>query len=411
MMTHLTSLDLLNLPLPLKSHLSTFDIGASKDHVVCKAAIEFLVDSLTPGKLLLRATETIDSTSSTDVTPYESLFTDLNTAIPFRWNSQAFYIYQQCTALLESEKVSETRTLVINTVVKINSSTKIKGRINPLKDNCLFFYLGSLLQGYTVAPTPTDFEFVNTLEKGNDEHEYYRAIGSYLSYLLTVLQGNPAPRKLYTSMSRFKSLSPTLLETTKVFHIYQTVSMHESVFGEKGWMEFIAMDIKRATQDAFEDFPDEYGGGLVEERKRFPMGHECNQCHVKRSVEGVSLRQCERCQAVYYCSSECQRAAWKDSRHKRYCRDVGVFRVGDVVRLFGLRKEDGEEEDLNSTVGDIVWREDPAGNVWSVFCLEKERRFVFIKKEKMRLLVTREEVIDLCEQMGETPSFDTEELS
>ncbi|KAJ3076052.1 hypothetical protein HDU99_001427, partial [Rhizoclosmatium hyalinum] len=216
-----------------------------------------------------------------------------------------------------------------------------------------------LLQGYTVAPTPTDFEFVNTLEKGNDEHEYYRAIGSYLSYLLTVLQGNPAPRKLYTSMSRFKSLSPTLLETTKVFHIYQTVSMHESVFGEKGWMEFIAMDIKRATQDAFEDFPDEYGGGLVEERKRFPMGHECNQCHVKRSVEG----------------------------------------------------EDGEEEDLNSTVGDIVWREDPAGNVWSVFCLEKERRFVFIKKEKMRLLVTREEVIDLCEQMGETPSFDTEELS
>lgn len=43
---------------------------------------------------------------------------------------------------------------------------------------------------------------------------------------------------------------------------------------------------------------------------------QCNKCHVRDDTQRLS--QCSRCQNVYYCSQDCQRADWQN--HKLTCR-------------------------------------------------------------------------------------------
>jgi len=52
-------------------------------------------------------------------------------------------------------------------------------------------------------------------------------------------------------------------------------------------------------------------------------GRDCNFCQKPKTVmkkEGKLLKKCTRCEAIYYCSKQCQRNDWV--RHKKYCRPV-----------------------------------------------------------------------------------------
>ncbi|KAJ3326772.1 hypothetical protein HDU76_012660 [Blyttiomyces sp. JEL0837] len=54
-----------------------------------------------------------------------------------------------------------------------------------------------------------------------------------------------------------------------------------------------------------------------------------------REGDGIvknKLKQCGRCRREWYCSSECQKKAWRDG-HKQFCRLPFHFKVGDMVQL------------------------------------------------------------------------------
>ena len=54
------------------------------------------------------------------------------------------------------------------------------------------------------------------------------------------------------------------------------------------------------------------GGNLIE------MKSACANCGATECQEGTPLKKCSGCRTVYFCSGECQKAAWKD--HKIVCR-------------------------------------------------------------------------------------------
>ncbi|KAJ3066961.1 hypothetical protein HDU98_009794 [Podochytrium sp. JEL0797] len=97
-------------------------------------------------------------------------------------------------------------------------------------------------------------------------------------------------------------------------------------------------------------------GQMSEERRAFELprlqtargpthvdvGQKCDECLVSGRNERVelvcSLKKCQRCLSKYYCSPECQRAAW-GSGHKKMCRAPGDFVKFDLVRVHGLKNE------------------------------------------------------------------------
>jgi hypothetical protein len=58
-------------------------------------------------------------------------------------------------------------------------------------------------------------------------------------------------------------------------------------------------------------------------------GNCCDHCQkTKQEIGTKVLLCCSRCKFEYYCSKDCQTAAWK-TKHKKYCRAPGDFRTGD----------------------------------------------------------------------------------
>lgn len=71
------------------------------------------------------------------------------------------------------------------------------------------------------------------------------------------------------------------------------------------------------------------------------------------------MKVCTRCQFAYYCSPDCQRAAWKIG-HKQTCRKPSERKVGDQMYLKDLQKRG----DLN---GRLIWLVEPDGeDRWAV---------------------------------------------
>ena len=60
-------------------------------------------------------------------------------------------------------------------------------------------------------------------------------------------------------------------------------------------------------------------------------GGACDCCG-KTPDDGASLSKCSRCGLSYYCSKECQKAAWGGG-HKEACRAPGEVKVGDWLML------------------------------------------------------------------------------
>eukprot|EP00242_Pyramimonas_sp_CCMP2087_P000525 CAMPEP_0198232076 /NCGR_PEP_ID=MMETSP1445-20131203/115536_1 /TAXON_ID=36898 /ORGANISM="Pyramimonas sp., Strain CCMP2087" /LENGTH=252 /DNA_ID=CAMNT_0043912723 /DNA_START=62 /DNA_END=820 /DNA_ORIENTATION=- len=67
-------------------------------------------------------------------------------------------------------------------------------------------------------------------------------------------------------------------------------------------------------------------------------GEKCDHCGAKRNDPGVTLKFCSKCKIVWYCGTECSRAAWQ-AGHKRTCRAPGEFRGGDYAQVRGLQRK------------------------------------------------------------------------
>ncbi|KAJ3076965.1 hypothetical protein HDU98_010259 [Podochytrium sp. JEL0797] len=62
-------------------------------------------------------------------------------------------------------------------------------------------------------------------------------------------------------------------------------------------------------------------------------GTTCQSCLRK----DLPTKKCAGCQAVHYCSRECQNCDWKKG-HKSICRPPGVLKTGDLVQVLRLLK-------------------------------------------------------------------------
>lgn len=97
------------------------------------------------------------------------------------------------------------------------------------------------------------------------------------------------------------------------------------------------------TGNAPDGFRSSYGGqeSQVEERVVFGdntvSGTECDHCKAAAGTSGeakVTLKMCDKCHRAWYCSRECQVAAWK--AHKQLCKKKYDFREGDAATLCDL---------------------------------------------------------------------------
>ncbi|KAJ3072537.1 hypothetical protein HDU98_003423 [Podochytrium sp. JEL0797] len=95
------------------------------------------------------------------------------------------------------------------------------------------------------------------------------------------------------------------------------------------WGEDVSMDRRLSDTVMFE----ERVLGRLE-------GQKCDECGALARAENgevvTRLRKCQKCLSKFYCSPECQRAAWK-SGHKISCRAPGDLVRFDFVRVHGLQ--------------------------------------------------------------------------
>ena len=83
---------------------------------------------------------------------------------------------------------------------------------------------------------------------------------------------------------------------------------------------------------------------------RLSKPDECDECGLKSTTSSSSSQRfltCRRCKARYYCSPQCQKAAWdRPGGHQACCRAPGKLRPGDLAQLRNLVKS----HDLNGIV-------------------------------------------------------------
>lgn len=89
-------------------------------------------------------------------------------------------------------------------------------------------------------------------------------------------------------------------------------------------------------------------------------GFHCDCCKKTTQELGMEeLLKCGRCMMVFYCSSQCQRMAWR-AGHKHHCRKKGEIQVGDDMVLQGTSRKD-----LNGCFVKVVGKGTVAGK-WIV---------------------------------------------
>ena len=120
--------------------------------------------------------------------------------------------------------------------------------------------------------------------------------------------------KLWNAATRsYDALVPYLLE--------------HNVYGEShGWdmvEDYLLHSARQGLQDGQYGLPPEGEPGFQAQRDHGagnePSNLACATCGKAGGDATAPLKLCARCHAVWYCSSECQRADWK-AGHKRVCK-------------------------------------------------------------------------------------------
>lgn len=78
----------------------------------------------------------------------------------------------------------------------------------------------------------------------------------------------------------------------------------------------------------------------------------------RNALEIVNFDKCSRCKRAYYCSQDCQRAAW-NAGHKHACRKPLERKVGDLMSF----REPGTEAD---PLVELVAQDEDDADYWVV---------------------------------------------
>lgn len=110
-------------------------------------------------------------------------------------------------------------------------------------------------------------------------------------------------------------------------------------------------------------------------------GSHCDCCGKSRQELGMAtLVFCSRCEMAYYCSSTCQRTAWKTGGHKEACRKPGQIKRDDVMRLDGLVSK----PELNGIFVKAV--KENADGRWAVELMDGRQTKISVKAENLHRL-------------------------
>mmetsp|Transcript_16687 Transcript_16687/g.24674 ORF Transcript_16687/g.24674 Transcript_16687/m.24674 type:complete len:87 (+) Transcript_16687:182-442(+) len=59
--------------------------------------------------------------------------------------------------------------------------------------------------------------------------------------------------------------------------------------------------------------------GIARTKKQMKMDKDkCDHCGKMQSLLNKKLKECTRCEVIFYCGRDCQKAAWK--KHKKVCK-------------------------------------------------------------------------------------------
>ena len=97
-------------------------------------------------------------------------------------------------------------------------------------------------------------------------------------------------------------------------------------------------------------------------------GEKCDYCHVGAQYLGIGkLACCSLCRLAFYCSRDCQVAAWQSGGHKKACRPADARVSGDLMHVKGLKAR----KDMNGRLVRLVAQDELTGR-WQV-CIYTER--------------------------------------
>ena len=122
------------------------------------------------------------------------------------------------------------------------------------------------------------------------------------------------------------------------------------------------------------------------------VGACCDFCSkpAPESATSKLFSICRTCKRVAYCSQECQIADWKPN-HKKSCRPPFDFKVGDLVRIQGLKSK----PQFNSTILEVKGPSESPGRFICSIIGSEQGRGMSIKPENMRCVVPVEERMEL----------------
>ncbi|KAJ3063021.1 hypothetical protein HDU98_001115 [Podochytrium sp. JEL0797] len=125
-------------------------------------------------------------------------------------------------------------------------------------------------------------------------------------------------------------------------------------------------------------------------------GNKCDRCGVWAQLdegERLRLKKCKQCLAKFYCSSDCQRAAW-NAGHRNMCRTPANLVEFDLVRIHGLKNEkyssmNGDVYEIrgsaNSSTPDVVkWMVSMLGGGGELVVKDVNLTRVMFKEERWK---------------------------
>ena len=119
----------------------------------------------------------------------------------------------------------------------------------------------------------------------------------------------------------------------------------------------------------------------------------CDLCSnpVPASATSKLFAHCETCKRVAYCSRECQVADWQ--RHKKSCRPPSEYKVGDLVRIQGLKTR----PEINAMLLEVKGPSESPGRFICSFVGSEPGKGMSLKPENMHIIVPLEERMELKE--------------
>lgn len=203
--------------------------------------------------------------------------------------------------------------------------------------NIMYSYFNLFTSAPKILLTDKHYEFFKKTRRSKSETVLCRVWALEALYLFSLGDGDPwADVLVYVDKSISLCKSACRRKRGHIIHL------GGSVYKIGDYLDELR---EKKTFTALQEINNNLTGqGLSPDRTRiisvsYIAGLTCDNCRTSLEEKGVEAFQfCSSCHLEFYCSRECQRAAWKDNGHKLVCRKKGQYKVGDIVttaRSFG----------------------------------------------------------------------------